>query len=90
MAQIHCTVDDVLKEEAIRNLKREGLSLKAFISSCLKAYNEGKIALGIETKDPDTLWTEENKKAYEEAIEDLKNGEAVDGKNFLQNLIAQK
>jgi hypothetical protein len=46
-SQVVFTTNSVLKKEALKKVKQEGITLKAFLAACLKDYVEGKLQFGL-------------------------------------------
>ncbi len=45
--QIALIIDNKLKSDFTKQLKKEGLTSKAFFTQCVKAFNEGRLRFGI-------------------------------------------
>lgn len=77
--QIAIPIDIETKVSLQKNLKRQGLTTKAFILSCIYAFNTGNLTLGIISQpDPDTYLTPEEKINFNSALKRYKNSDIMD------------
>lgn len=53
--QIALTIDSKLKSAFTKQLKKEGMTSKSFFVQCVKAFNEGKLRLGLMTQSDTDL-----------------------------------
>jgi len=49
--QVTFTTNPSLKKETLQKTKKDGITLKAFFTFCMKGYLQGKINLGITTSE---------------------------------------
>lgn len=77
--QIAIPIDAIRKHTLIKNLKNKGLTTKWFIISCIDAFNNWQLQLGIQTAyNTDMFLTEEERRYSNEALEEIKNGDYSD------------
>lgn len=53
--QIALIIDNKLKSDFTKQLKKEGLTSKAFFTQCVKAFNEGRLRFGMLPTSSETV-----------------------------------
>jgi len=53
LAQVTFKTDDELKRQALAKAKRDGITLKAFFTYCMRSYTSGGLDLGIVYQTPE-------------------------------------
>ncbi len=57
MSSLTVHIDDVLKSQTQRKIKKEGVTLTFVITQALKAYNEGQLKFGLINQDDEITAT---------------------------------
>ena len=77
--QIAVAIDPKRKTSFLQNLKKQGLTSKAFITFCIDAFNNGKLSLWVVTQyNPDTYLTQWEEIALTNAMVRFAKGEYDD------------
>ena len=85
-AQVSFTTDAQLKAQVMQKTKDMGMSLKALLTFCMQAFNQGQIQVGVQNSYPVLKWTAYEQKAWEEGQKAYKNGDYVAWEKLEQEL----
>lgn len=92
--QIAFTTDKKLKAKVMQKVKKEGMTLKGILNQLMQAYTDDQFGMSLVSKKrqfPEERMTEREKKAYNQAMKDFKEGkDFVDGKTFLEDLLRKR
>lgn len=77
--QIAISIDTDRKQNLSRVLKSNGITAKWFLISCIDAFLNGELKLGIKTSyNSDMYLTKEERENYQEALEEIRNWDYSD------------
>lgn len=91
--QIAFTTDKRVKDKFMKRVKKDGMTLKGVLNQFMQAYANEQFGMSLVEKKrqlPEEKMTEREKRAYVQAMKDLKEGKNIYSMQDLEELMRKR